>query len=441
MPSDKHISLESDRKWLFEENPCAMYIFDTETFQFLAVNKAAVWQYGYSREEFLQLTAKDIRPPGELDKFLRANIKIPDQYVDAGRWLHKRKNGELFIVHTYSHSTEFEGRKANMVLAVNIDEKIKTEKALEEKIHEVENILESITDGFYALNREWKFTYINKEFERVLQCKREDVLGKNVWEIFPATNYLKFYAEYQKPMNEKIPVHFEECYTPLQVWASVNAYPTKEGIAVFFLDITEQKKIQEKLFNDEQSLRAIINNTKDIIWSIDKDFKIVTANKAFWDRVARMSGKSVNEIISDDYAPGLFNAWQEYYIRAFKGEAYKITWIENDGERTTYDEVSFNPVYDRDNQVVGISCFSRDVTEQQTYQDKIEKQNKQLKDIAWLHSHKVRNHLANILGLVNLFDYGNAAEPFNAEIIRLLMQSANNLDTVIKEISANTETL
>ncbi|HWB26279.1 MAG TPA: PAS domain-containing protein [Chitinophagaceae bacterium] len=438
MLQNNSISSSGDFSLLFEMNPCPMYIFDNSSLNFLDVNNAALEQYGYSKKEFLSLTLKDIKPAEDMPSFYNMNRNAINTYFDAGVLKHIKKNGHVVFVHVFSSVVSYNQQPATLAIAINIDKEVKIENALEEKISEIENILESITDGFYTLNKNWRFTYINREFERVLQRTKEEVIGKTFWDVFPEAKYLKFFAEYQKAMIEKTPVHFEEFYTPLQMWISVNAYPTKEGITVFFLDITEQKKIQEQLYNDSQNLSAIINNTKDIIWSIDTDFKVVTANKAFWERVEKMIGKPTSEIKSEDYSEGLYAKWQEYYQRAFGGDAYKITWIENNGDKTSYDEISFNPVRDRYNRVVGVSCFSRDITEQQNYQDRIEEQNKQLRQIAWLQSHKIRNHMANILGLTNLFNYKDISDPFNAEIITLVKQAANNMDEVIREISTHT---
>jgi len=415
-----------------------MFIFNPGNLAFIDVNNAALEQYGYTKDEFLLLSLKDLKPPEDMVAFYEINKGPRRTYYDAGVWKHMRKDGSSVHVHVFSSNIQFNDSRARLAAAISVDEEIKIKTELEEKNAEIQNILESITDGFFALNRNWRFTYINKEFERVAQRKREDVIGKTFWEIFPETGYMKIFAEYQKAMQANTAVHFEDFYSPLSLWISVNAYPSKEGIAVFFLDITQQKKIQEQLFNDRQNLSAIINNTRDIIWSIDRDFNIVTANKAFWDRLERITGKRVNTIVPEDYSNDTMAAWQEYYERAFNGEAFKITWIENNGETTRYDEVSFNPVYDRNNYVAGISCFSRDVTEQQNYQDKIEKQNKQLRQIAWLQSHKLRNHVANILGLVNLFNFNDGADPFNTVIINMVTQASTNLDEAIKEIAAHT---
>src|SRR6201996_5252969 len=83
---------------LFKDVPVPMFIFDSRDFRFLAVNTAATVQYGYREEEFLQLKITDIRPPEEVPAFLDAVGKVPDRYADAGRWLHRKKNGDTFYV-------------------------------------------------------------------------------------------------------------------------------------------------------------------------------------------------------------------------------------------------------------------------------------------------------------------------------------------------------
>src|SRR6201996_4831940 len=87
-----------DYRRLFEEVPVPMFIFDNQDFRFLAVNTAATVQYGYSQAEFLQLKITDIRPPEEVPAFLAAVGQVPDRYADAGRWLHRKKNGDTFYV-------------------------------------------------------------------------------------------------------------------------------------------------------------------------------------------------------------------------------------------------------------------------------------------------------------------------------------------------------
>ena len=421
---------------LFNESPAPMYIYDDRTYDFLAVNDAALHQYGYSREEFLSMKATQIRPAYEIEFFTKANLDVPDSYFDFGMWQHCRKNGDIFYVHIYAHRTKFNGRDARSILAVDIDQKVRTEMAVAEKGVEIIDILESITDGFYALNKNWEITYFNKTAEKVLGRKREEVIGKNLWDSFPHSREGKFYEEYERAMITRVSVHFEEEYAPLGVWGSMNVYPTKDGIAVYFVDITEQKKIQQKILNDERSLRAIINNTTDIIWSVDRQNNIMSANDAFWERMAWITGKTDGTVDEMDFDKERFLRWKQYYEKAFEGEAYKIVVEDIYDGKEVFEEISFNPIRDINDEIIGISCFSRDITTQYLYLRRIERQNAKFKEIAWSQSHEVRAPLANIMGLTALFNYDDTSDPENAEIIRLIGDASRQLENIVKKISA-----
>lgn len=126
---------------IFEESPAPMYIFDIHTFEFLAVNTAALNQYGYTRDEFFSMNATQIRPQEDIGP-LKQTLKDVHTatYFDYGCWKHIRKNGEVIFVHIYAHSTVFQGKKARFVLAIDIDNKVKAEKALLEKNEQLKKI-------------------------------------------------------------------------------------------------------------------------------------------------------------------------------------------------------------------------------------------------------------------------------------------------------------
>jgi PAS domain S-box-containing protein len=431
-------SKTGDYNHLFDGLPTPMYIYDKVTFRFLAVNDAAIEQYGHSREEFLNMKITDIRPPEEIPGLLKFHEAIPEDHVDAGRWLHWNKDGQTFYVRVYLHDTVFKGKPARQVLIVNIDEKIKAEMIVKEKSAELENILDSITDGFYALNSRWEVTFINKAAEQALSCTREEVTGKNLWDFFPRSREGRFYAEYERAMTEKVSVHFEELYAPLGVWGSMNVYPTKDGIAVYFVDITEQKKIQEKIYNDGQNLRAIINNTRDLIWSVDRESHIITGNQAFWDRVLELTVKKEDEVTNADFEQEQMKLFFESYERGFNGEAFRVVRQREVNGKLRFEELSFNPIRDLHEDVIGVNCFLRDITEPQQYLQRIEKQNERFREIAWIQSHRVRAPVASILGLTQLCKLDDSP---NAVIIPMLKKSAEDLDKVIQDITTLTDDL
>ena len=423
---------------LFRNIPAPMYVYDRQSLEFLAVNDAAIQRYGYTYDEFLKMKATDIRPEEDADQLKRIVSGLPDAYTDAGRWRHMTKAGEMFYVRVYAHLTVFENRESVQVVAIDIDKKIKTELALKEKTAELENVLESITDAFYTVDKDWRFTYMNGEYERVQHRKRSDLLGKVIWDEFPYAAELRFYTEYHRAMAEQVSVHFEEYNPSRDMWVTANAYPTANGLAIYFRDITEEKRIREQIYLDDQNLRAIINNTSDVIWSVDKDYRIITGNDSFRARVAELTGKPVVEVTNDDFDARLLQSYIVHYRHAFTGEAFSTVRQQTDTNgQLTYQQLSFNPIYDQQ-QVIGVNCFVRDITEQQEHVKRIEKQNKQLREIAWIQSHLVRAPVASILGLVQLF---NPDDSPNAEIIPMLKKSAEDLDQVILNITGLTDDL
>jgi PAS domain S-box-containing protein len=109
-------------------------------------------------------------------------------------------------------------------------------------------ILESITDGFLALDSEWRFTHVNAAAERINGIRREDQIGKNQWELFPATRGTALEFEWRRAVAEQVAVQFENYYEPWDRWYFIKAYPSKDGgLSVFFHDITARKQSEDAL--------------------------------------------------------------------------------------------------------------------------------------------------------------------------------------------------
>jgi PAS domain S-box-containing protein len=111
----------------------------------------------------------------------------------------------------------------------------------------IETILSSISDAVYALDPDWRFVYLNDEAERLLQRRREDLLGHDVWDAFPEARETILYTEYQRARTHKVLVSFEFFYPPLDTWFSVRAFPHDEGLTVYFQDITQRVETEARL--------------------------------------------------------------------------------------------------------------------------------------------------------------------------------------------------
>ncbi|HVG32634.1 MAG TPA: ATP-binding protein [Pyrinomonadaceae bacterium] len=121
---------EARYRMLFESNPFPMWVYDLETLSFLAINEAAVHCYGYSREEFLSMTIKDIRPAEDVPALLQNISQVLSGRDEAGAWRHQKKDGQLIDVEITSYPLSFAGRRAELVLASDITMRKKTEEAL-----------------------------------------------------------------------------------------------------------------------------------------------------------------------------------------------------------------------------------------------------------------------------------------------------------------------
>ncbi len=139
----------------------------------------------------------------------------------------------------------------------NIDDRMQAEMALLASNRQINTILESITDAFFALDTAWRFIYINQQAGHLLFHAPEELLGKEVWQEFPEAVGTTFYQQYQRAVTEHIAVTFEEYYSPLDTWFEVRAYPSNEGLSVYFHDISERRQIEaERKRMQEEIIQA-----------------------------------------------------------------------------------------------------------------------------------------------------------------------------------------
>jgi PAS domain S-box-containing protein len=130
---------EQNRRILFANAPLPMWVFDAQTFDFLEVNEAAVAHYGYSRGEFLSMRIHDIGPREDLPR-LQAVLAQGEGMRSAGEWRHRRKNGDLIEVEVVSHSLEFAGRPARLVVINDVTERKRAQDALNESEEQVRQL-------------------------------------------------------------------------------------------------------------------------------------------------------------------------------------------------------------------------------------------------------------------------------------------------------------
>jgi PAS domain S-box-containing protein len=258
---------ESERGYrlLFEGNPHPMWVYDLETLRFLAVNETATERYGYSHQEFLDLTIKDIRPAEELPRFLENLARVPTGSEESGLWRHRTKDGRPLDVRVTSRPIEFAGRRARLVLALDVTETLRSEAALREseekyrRLVEISPIAMWISDAFTV-------TFANPAALRILGATDPgQVVGRSAFDFV----HPDYHAEVRErvarmvgtggsvPLVEQKFVRLDGRIVDVEVVAT--PFDTAQGRVrqVLFRDITERRTTEEALRQANRQLRML----------------------------------------------------------------------------------------------------------------------------------------------------------------------------------------
>lgn len=153
----------------------------------------------------------------------------------------------------------------------------------------VARVLESMPTAFYQLDRQWRFSYLNAEAERLLGRRREELVGGSVWELFPATVGTAFEEHYRRAVRSGEPVAFEAYYpAPLDGWYEIRGWPSPDGLAVYFVDVSARRRAQSDV--DRATARAglvasvteALTDTLDITEAVRRLPRLVTPVMADW---------------------------------------------------------------------------------------------------------------------------------------------------------------
>ena len=319
-------------------------------------------------------------------------------------------------------------RLYEMELAEASRERDRTLEALTESNKRVSKILSSITDLFYYLDRDFRFVDVNRQTELRYAKTRSELIGKVIWDEYPAETKSLLYPNLRRAMNEQIALHFEyPSAIVADTWFEAHVYPDENGLSVYLKDVSERKSAD--LAN--QRLAAIVESSDDAIVSKDLNGIIKSWNKGaeriFGYTEAEVVGKSITILIPPerhDEEPAILKR----ISHGISVEHYETVRVRKDG--TLIDvSITISPIRDKSGVIVGASKIARDITDREQREKQIRFQASLLDAVE---EAVIATDLEGTILYWNLFAEGlygwTPAEAIGANVVDLIPSSATQTD-------------
>jgi PAS domain S-box-containing protein len=445
---------------MYESNPNPMWIYELDSLRFLSVNSAAIEFYGYTREEFLKMTIRDIRPAEDVIKLEDAAKKV-DLFNKSGIWRHIKKDGTLIYVDISSNKIKIWGEYAVMVLARDCTESIEHEKQLsqmnqtliEEKkrLSDIQQLSKIAGWELYLADNTLK---LSDEMYAIFDTDPNAIVADYdlLLKIIHTADLDKFLNAVNTTIKEGTDfdlIHRLYLRSEIKHVRQLGKLEYLDGkpykIRGTMQDITELKRIESernKISDENKRLGTIVTRINNMVVILNTESRITWVNKAF----ENFTGYTVNEVAG--LKPSQF-MWGEdtdpddiaFIDSAERNlEVFSVDLINYTKSGKKYwVNIEFTPLFDDDSVFIGYIAIQNDITSRKEKEDEILKQNTILRNVAWLSSHELRRPVASILGLMQLIkDTENRAE--KDEYVGLLDQCTVQLDEIIHTINHTIET-
>ncbi|HEX9979297.1 MAG TPA: PAS domain S-box protein [Flavobacterium sp.] len=271
---------ESEEKYrnLFEKSPLPKWIYDIETLKFLNVNDAAVRHYGYSKDEFLNMTILDIRPQEDYESLQNAIDEVrSNNAYKRGSFRHIKKNGEIIDVEIESNETEFEGRLCRLVLSIDITDRLLSQKALMASEKRFKSLIQEGGDLITILSPEGIIKYASPNHEAVLGYRSADLSGANIIAYIHPEDYTRTTRLYKTLLTRKRVFSSQFRFRHSNGnWLWIESIATSaldddavEGFVINSRDVTVRVENERKIRETNQRFEAIAKATSDAIYDYD----------------------------------------------------------------------------------------------------------------------------------------------------------------------------
>ncbi|GEO23281.1 PAS domain S-box protein [Cyclobacterium qasimii] len=455
---------EGHYKLFFDFNPMPIFIWEYDTLKIVDCNNQALIKYGYSKEEFLNLNIKDIRPSEEA---LLVNSFIIEELKDKGGHhrvcRHVTKSGEIFIAKVLGYYVNIDGNNCSMELITDFTDQFEGEQQLLESVNELSDYRFALDESCLVmiLNHKQKVEYLNLKFQEVSGYQYQEIVGDLPNAVYEENEALKdcldavtegkIWRGELKGLKSNGGVFWvDTVITPFKN----SKGKTYQYIWVGY-DITEKKQAEESLFKERFLLRTIIDNLPIHIYVKDINGKHIVNNKFQYENFLSATSEEVTlgKTVFDYFPEEVANRMAEIDRQIIEGgqssmnlEEYyydangKITWLLT-------NKVALR---DASGKVVGLVGMTKDVTdrkhEEETLKNlnqelikkarELEQSNEELEQFAYIASHDLQEPLRMITGFLSLLEknYSDVLDERGAKYMYFVVDGATRMKAIIMDL-------
>ncbi|WP_424016839.1 PAS domain-containing protein [Halorientalis pallida] len=302
----------------------------------------------------------------------RTVFETGDPVYDRELRVELPERGRLFLSVTAVPLTDDEGRVDRAVVIVEDVTRLKSqakqlERERDELRAELDDVFARISDGFYGLDAELRFSFVNERAAELLGIAEHEVLGNDIRDELDPTE--RFEAALEEALDEQTTVTIEDYYPPLDAWFENTIYPTETGLSVYFRDVTERKEREQELDRSRRRYRTLVEQFPNgVVTLFDENLRYLLAGGEGFADYPFDAGDLEGERVDECVPPALAEQVRPHYEAVFDGEerCFEVTFR---GRVLQFHAV---PVRDGDGRVVAGMGMSQDVTEQRRRERELE---------------------------------------------------------------------
>ncbi|MEZ5343990.1 MAG: PAS domain-containing protein [Pyrinomonadaceae bacterium] len=423
-----------------------VYTFDRDG-RFVFVNQPLLDLWGLKLEEAVGKDFSDLNYPEELAARLQFQIQqvfqTKQRVTDETMYISPKgiKGYYEYIFNPYF------GPDNEVLLVAGTTRDITERKLAEEEIKRLSDrnydILESITDGFFAVDENWKFTYVNPQAGVILDQETGKLIGKSLWDMFPEAPDSEFEMAFRRVANEKIDLTFTSYYPDHKRWYEVKAYPAPQGITVYIRNATERiltEKIlrvsQDEAERQKRLYDTILSNTLDLIYVFDLKHRFTYANKVLlemWGKTWEESiGKTCLELGYEPWHAELNDREIDQVIATKKPTRGEVPFSGAFGDRI-YDYI-FVPIIGADGEVEAVGGTMRDITERQKMEEALREDDRRKDEFIATLAHELRNPLAPIRSGLEIMRREDSDEKKKEETLGIIERQTDQIVRLVDDL-------